>query len=203
MNYLQEIWRWFIKDPWPLHVCPLLIGIHLVVLNYFTSHTTVINLWFSTGFQVVGGILILLAIDSNLKVVSNSSIKNSIIEWIKSFPLKPKAYSLKVQSIAHSNSFGKARLSVTPKMSTLEDKVDFLFQEIKRLDEDKREIRKEFSERVHKSEQKIAELEKSYNFQINEIKSKINEVAIGSIKLEVLGVLCIIYGLFIPVVWHA
>ena len=202
MNYLQRIWYW-LKYPWPLHVCPLLIGIHLGVLNYFAIHAKVINLWFSTGFQVVGGALILLAIDSNLNIISNSSIKNSIIKWIKSFPLKRKSSTLEVQGIAHSNSFGKARLSVTPKMNTLEDKIDFLFQEIKRVDEDKQEIRKEFSERVHKSEQKIIALEKSYSFQINEIKSKINEVTIGGIKLEVLGVLCIVYGLFIPVVWHA
>lgn len=202
MNYLQRVWYW-LKYPWPLHVYPLLIGIHLGILNYFALYAKVINLWFSTGFQVVGGILILIAIDSNLNIVSNSSIKNSIIKWIKSFPLKPKSYTLEVQGIAQSNSFSNARLSVTPKMSTLEEKIDFLFQEIKRVDEDRQEIRKEFSERVHKSEQKIAELEKSYNFQINEIKSKINAVTIGGIKVEVLGVLCIIYGLFIPVVWHA
>ena len=149
MNYLRRIWCW-LKYPWPLHVCPLLIGIHLGVLNYFTLHEKVVNLWFSTGFQVVGGILILLAIDSNLNVISNSSIKNSIIKWIKSFPLKRKTHKLEAQSIASSSSFGKARLSVTPKMSTLEEKIDFLFQEIKRIDEDKQEIRNEFSERVHK-----------------------------------------------------
>ena len=202
MNYLQRIWYW-LKYPWPLHVCPLLIGIHLLVINYFTPHATVINLWFSTGFQVVGGILVLLAIDSNLNIISNSSIKNSFIKWIKSFPLKPKSSKLEPQYFINSNSFGKARAIVTPKMTTLEDKIIFLLQEIKRVDEDNQEIRKEFSENVDKSERKIVELEKTYNFQIKEIKSKINEITIGGIKLEVLGVLCIIYGLFILIIWHA
>ena len=202
MNYLQRIWYW-LKYPWPLHVFPLLILIHLGVLNCFTPHIKIINLWFSTGFQVVGGILILWAIDSNLNIISNSSIKNSIIKWIKSFPLKPKSTTLEPQCIVNSSSFGKAKLSVTPKMNTLEDKIDFLFQEVKRVDEDKQEIRKEFFERVHQSERKMAELEKNYNFKIKEIMSKINDVTIGGIKLEIFGVLCIIYGLFIPVVWHA
>ena len=156
-----------------------------------------------TIWLTVGGILILVAIDGNLNIVSNSSIKNTILGWFREFPRKARHHSFEGKGASISLSGGKARMSFTPKMDTLDEKVEHLFQEIKRLDEQRNEVRKEVHERIHKSEIRISSIEKSHGREISEIKNKLSKALVGSVKVEVFGVLCIVYGLIIPVIWHA
>ncbi len=202
MNYLRRLWQWIMK-PWPLHMFPLAIYFHFYVIDVFPENIEVINLWVSTIFQLVGGILILVAIDGNLNVISNSSIKNTILGWFREFPRKARHHSIEGGGKFISLSGGKARLSFTPSMDTLDKKVEYLFQEIKRLDEQQNEVRKEVHERIHKSEKRILSIEKMHGQEIKEIKNKLSKVLVGSVKVEVFGVLCVVYGLIIPVIWYA
>jgi len=202
MNYLRRLWRWVIK-PWPLHLLPLAIIAHLLIIDLYPGNIEIINLWGSTIFQLVGGILILVAIDGNLNVISNSSLKNTILGWFREFPGKAKHHRIEGKGASLSISTGKGRISFTPKMETIDEKVEYLFQEIKRLDELREEDKKEAHERIHKSEQRITSIENVHGQEIKDIKNKLSKVLVGSVKLEVLGVLCIVYGLVIPVAWHA
>ncbi len=95
MLYLKRLSIW-VFEPGLLYVFPVLVLIHVGATRYYGCNILLVNTYASAFFQVVGGFLVIVAINSNLNILSRSSIKRAIIGWIKRFPLKRKVVNVKL-----------------------------------------------------------------------------------------------------------
>ncbi len=200
MNYLKRLFIWFF-DPWPLHIFPLFLTIHIVLINQFPANLPMINSISSALFQIIGGIIVLISLNSNLNLLNKTSIKNVFINWFKSFPLKSKSVITEVSDSISIQSTVSATATVSNSLNTLEDKIKFLFDEIKRLDQkisdSTEKLKEDLNEKFKYIERKHSNLDQS----LIEVKANLNNTVLGSPKLEILGILSIIYGLLIPVLY--
>jgi hypothetical protein len=198
VDYIKRLYVWF-KRPWPLHLLPIFIGIHLVGLVVLSKNTDSWNLFSSTFLQLYGGWFVIKTISDNLNILSSSSILASVRGYIKSRPsYKPKSVTAQVKSVSLVLSASSADAIAGKKLKTTKEKIEFLFSEIKRLEGENRKLRVEL---VSKNDNLKSSLDDSIRNQkkdIENVQSKIADTLVGGAKEEALGILCIFYSLLIP-----
>lgn len=185
--------------PWPLHIFPLFLIFHHLLLQLSPENNLKINNYCSAAFQIIGGLIVLHSINSNMSLLSKSNMIKEAYNWLKDFPIRGKEHNISVSGIASAVTGLSANIVVTPKLSSIEEKVDYLLQETKRIeskiDETKKGFKKELQSATIKSNKKHDQLQS----EIREIEIKLKDTIVGSVKLEILGILTVAYGIIIPV----
>jgi hypothetical protein len=82
LRLIKWVWR-----AWPILVIGFLFCAHLLLLNYFSQWADFINKTAALVSQLVGGLLILYSIDSNIGVIKQKSLFSVLANYIKEFPL--------------------------------------------------------------------------------------------------------------------
>ncbi len=200
MAYIRRLCNWA-GTPWPLHLIPVFIGVHLILLSLFPENLQIINMYCCSSFPGIGGLFVIWSINSNLNILSGSSIKNAVIGWFKAFPVKAKSFSDdgSIHIGLSVNSQGRSVL----KMESIEEKIEYLFEEIKRLEKESSELKTELMAEMYKVEDRLLPRINDLSDETREIKNKMNNVLVGGANLEILGVFIIIYGLAIPLIWNS
>lgn len=199
-KYSKRLYNWS-RKPWPLHIFPVLVIIHLLFLQFLPESHQKVNDYFSACFQIFGGLLVLQAINSNMRLLSKSNMIKEVYAWIKSFPLRSRNITISVSDAISATSSLSANLVVVPKLSTIEEKVEHLLKEIKRINSKiegtKKDFRQEIERHTEKSNKKLSKLHN----RTHEIEMNLKRTIVGSVKLEVLGIFTISYGIFIPIIY--
>ena len=171
-------------------------------VKLFSDYEGSINLYASAIFQSGGGILVISTINDNLNLLKGKSILSSVLSWFKRFPLKRRITTATINATLPPLR-GKFEVRAIPKLDTIDQKVEYLLEEIKRIH---KKISLNNSALEQGFNQKIDELRDKLNIQtqnITEVESKLQDSIAGEVrvKLEILGVLLVLYGIFIPVIW--
>lgn len=198
MKAIKRIYGWSI-EPWPLHLFPIFVLLHVCTLRIFPSQSQIINSKFSAVFQIVGGLIIIWVINSNLGIISKTSISDSVLGWLKRFPLisRPKSVTIQVDSLLSATGICDARL--IPGHKNMEEKVDYLLQEVNRIHDKVDKIRNELKRDIYKSEEKINNKINGIKLDMQKIDTSLKAAIVGGVKTEALGVLTVAYGIAIPV----
>lgn len=118
IDYIKRLFRWS-KQPWPLHLLIIFIVIHLIGLVVFSANTDSWNQHSSAFLQLFGGWFVIKTINDNLGILSGSSIRQAIRDYLKLIPTyKPKPITLHVESGSFGVSFGNANLTINKKLNT-------------------------------------------------------------------------------------
>ena len=141
------------------------------------------------------------SINSNMRLLSKSNMIKEAYEWIKSFPLRLKNQTINVSGLSSATVSLSANVVIVPNLSSIEEKVEYLLKETKRIeskiDATKKQLQKELQLANKGSKKKHLKLQK----EIHEIGMNLKNTIVGSVKLEVLGILTISYGIFIPIIY--
>lgn len=193
MSSFLRLIKWFWKA-WPVIVFVPLICIHFVLLDNFPKDIVAINKFISLLTQLIGGLLILYSIDSNIGIIKQKSLIALLTTYLKEFPLFNKPIILEVQGISQATSICKARITVGRNPQSIEEKIQYLQDQIN-------EIRCCLEQDIKDINEKIDRKSKEMGVQIQETKSalrnlesKIDEVSAGGIKIQLFGVLLMVYG---------
>jgi len=197
---LKRLFVW-LMEPGCLYLFPIFLIIHIAFLYHWVSNKTQINIYASVLFQIVGGALVICTINSKLNILSGSSLKKSVIDWFKRMPIRTKVVSLQANGINAKASITSAELKVIPRMETIEEQVAFLFEEMSRFEGKINDLKKEVENKIQTINVNFKSSMKSQQEQIYRLGETVDKVIVGDVKLEVLGVLCILYGVLIPAIW--
>ena len=191
LRLLKWIWR-----AWPVLAVTAMIMAHWLVLIFLPSHWEIVNKTVALVLQVIGGFLVLYSIDSNIGVIRGRSLGSEFRQYLAQFPLLRKTHVIEAKGASCTLSSGEAELKTTRNPATMEEKLDYLQEQIDQIRVDFRDeiskIRGEFNQRKKEVEQKIGSLSKS----INNVESIVEEVSVGSIKIQIFGVLLLVHGGF-------
>jgi hypothetical protein len=184
---------------WLLRMWPVLLPISFALIHYLISvnfpvHLPYQNKCISLFLQIIGGIIVLYSIDSNLGIIGNSSLLSLFSSYMKSFPLIKRSYDIKTGSGSIKITGHSAKLRVGNSTNTIEGKLIYLQQQIDWLKEDLRDEAKELKGMITNEKKqtdiKIGEIERS----IGSVDKKITESSFGSIKIQIFDVLLMIHG---------
>ncbi len=200
INYIKRLYNWFVI-PWPLHLFPIFFIVHLAGFAVFSENIDGWNLFSSTSLQLFGGWYVIKTINDNLGIFSGSSIMQSVRDYFKSFPAyKPKSITMYAEGASYGVSFGNAKLTINKKLKTTKEKVEFLFSEIKRLENENRKLKAELVSKIDNLKSSLEDSVRNQKKDIESIQSKVVETMVGGTKEGVLGIFCIFYSLLIPYV---
>lgn len=179
---------------WPVLVPFALAFVHYALASNTESDWSSENRAIALVLQIVGGILVLYSIDSNLGITKDTSLFGMFWGYMKRFPLIKRSYTLNVNSAHHKMTVHPAKLRVGGPQSTIEEKVAYLQQQIDWLKEDLGDEVKHLKGMVAaaeaKSSEQISELRKS----VGSVERKVTELSAGGIQTQIFGVLLMVHG---------
>jgi hypothetical protein len=154
-----------------------------------------INKTLALVLQVIGGLLVLYSIDSNLGLFEKGKLMTLGKRWLISHPFAKT--EVETINLTASANFGVRFVLEDSEREipvSLDERVGLLFEYVERLKKDLSR-QKELHEKLVKDlEDKLTERQASLSSSVNEIKNNLESVAIGGLKLQVFGVVLVIYG---------
>ena len=199
-QYSKRLYIWS-REPWPLHIFPALVIIHLLFRQLAPESHTKINGYFSACFQIAGGLIVLHSINSNMRLFSKSNIIKEVYAWIKSFPLRSRNLTISVSDSMVATSGLSANVVTVPNISNIEEKVEYLLKEIKRIDSKIEDTKNNFQQELQLLIKKRKKKQSKMQNRIHEIEMNLKSTIVGSVKLEILGIFTLSYGIFIPIIY--
>jgi hypothetical protein len=184
-------WSW---RAWPVIILLILLFFHLSLIHYFCLNAGTTNKSIALISQITGGLLVLYSIDSNIGVLKGKSLFEMFTNYLREFPLTRRSVVIEAQAGSYGISGAKARPKVARKPKSIEEQLEYLQEQIN-------EVRRDFEQETKELNQKIDAYSKEMNTKIETtqtvlrtIESKMDEVSIGGIKVQLFGVLLLIYG---------
>lgn len=179
---------------WPVLVPCALASAHYVLVSSTEADWSTENKLVALVLQIVGGILVLYSIDSNLGITKNTSLAGMFLDYMKRFPLIKRSYTLNVDSAHHEVTVHPAKLRVSGTYNTIEEKVAHLQKQIDWLKEDMddevKHLKSMLAEAEAKSSGQITEMRRS----IGSVERKVTELSAGGIQTQIFGVLLMVHG---------
>ena len=194
--------RWLITDPWPLHLFPMFLIVHRIILSKAWFEQAQVNIVASSIFQGFGGLVVIVILSLNIGIITKTSLFDAFSQYLKRCPLFLK--SRKISSFygtCASVSNMSAVLAVGHKGGTIEEQIVFLKREVKRLETAINKVSKDVDAKITVSEQKLRLELRTLQMEIDETNITLKSVFTGGVKWEILGALSILYGLFIPIIY--
>lgn len=179
---------------WPVLIPATFATIHYLGYIHSSLDWVEINKIIPPVFQVIGGILILYSIDSNLGIAKNTSLYLVFTNYMRSFPLIKKHHSLEVDSTTHNFTGFPPKVRISGSTNTLEEKVTYIQKQIDWLKEDLEDELKFINTKMAKSEDKTDGTINEIKMQLGSVETKVTDLSIGGLKTQIFGVLLMIHG---------
>ena len=179
---------------WPVLLPAAFAGLHYLIGMKVSIDLSHANKAISLILQLVGGILILYTIDSNLGIMNETSLFSLFLSYIKSFPLIKRSFTLKIDPATMEITGHPVKLRDGGPTNTIDEKIDYLQKQITWLKEDLNDEVKNIKGMVHSVEKKANILISEIRGSIGSIDRKVKELSASGIKTQIFGVLLMIHG---------
>lgn len=188
-RYMKWLWR-----SWPILITCAILLIHYALVAFMDSKAETINSTMGLVSQIIGGLLVLYSIDSNLGIIRGNSLLNEVILYIKSFPLLRKSAVVNVTPTGGISLSGSAKVKLTKAPQTIQEEIQYLKDEIADIRYEVRETLADLKKTIDQNHKDIHERTATLSKSLNETKDKIARVSVGGVKIQFFGILLLIYG---------
>ncbi|HNC85174.1 MAG TPA: hypothetical protein PK999_19135 [Nitrospira sp.] len=193
LRSLSALFFWFLRA-WPvLSLVPIALA-HASAHRFFLADAVLVNKITGTVLQVVGGLIVLYSVNSNLGLFRDQHFGKIILGWFRSFPLFRRSVTLSASGIASATAFGNARVSVRRATSTIEEKVAELERQIEEFRQHVSEDFRAANERIAQVHSELSTAVATNTATLNHLSSKLELVTVGGFKQQAFGVLLAVYG---------
>jgi hypothetical protein len=193
MSRLKQLFIW-IARAWPLHFLLLAVGVHVLALTATHLDQTKVNRIVSLVLQLAGGGLVLYSIDSNIGVLRKRSLLAELGQYLRECPLVRRSVTLQVQGSSHVVTSARARLTAKRNPSSIDEKIAYLQEQLDVFRNEHREDMTELRGDLDKKTKDLGGRLDSLSQTARDIESKFDQVAVGDVRFQVLGVIFIVYG---------
>lgn len=193
LSYLSALISWLLRA-WPVLSIAPIAAAHLIAHRLFPVDSVMVNKLTGTILQLIGGLIVLCSVNSNLGLLRGRHFGKIIIDWFRSFPLFRKSVVVNLSGAGCVASSGSARVSVRRVTSTIEERV----AEIERqLEEFRQHVSEDFratSERIAQVHSELSTAVAANATSLNQLSSKLEIATVGGFKQQAFGVLLAVYG---------
>jgi hypothetical protein len=193
VNIFLSLIRWLWRA-WPVLNLVFLFCAHLLLLYYFSQSASFINKTTSLVSKLVGGLLVLYSIDSNIGVIKQKSLFSILANYFKEFPLIKRPVVIEVPGGIITISGGRPKITVGRSPQNIEDKIDYLQEQINELKRDFGQESKELNEKIDRQSTEMNSQIQVNKSALQSLESKMDEISTGGINVQLFGVLLMVYG---------
>ncbi|WP_156885322.1 hypothetical protein [Acidihalobacter ferrooxydans] len=193
MGTLLRLTKWACRA-WPVLVIGIIVCAHLLLLNYFSQWDDFINKTAALVSLLVGGLIILYSINSNIGIIKQKSLISELSNYLKEFPLIKRPIAIELQGTAMTISAIKSNISVDRKAQSTDEKIEYLQERINEVSRELEQESKELNKKIDHLTNNMSTQIQDAKTSLRGLESKMDEVYTGDLKVQLFGVLLIIYG---------
>lgn len=153
-----------------------------------------INKRVSFFLQIIGGLLILFSIDSNIGIIKEKTLFSIFANYLREFPLIKRSVVIKLQGTANVTIGTEAKITVVRNPKNIEEKIEYLQEQINVVKRDLEQTQKELNEKINRQSKEIIIQNQEVKSVLRNFESKMDKVSVGGIKAQLFGVLLMLYG---------
>jgi hypothetical protein len=192
---------WFVQA-WPFIAITVVALFHYYVISYFQEDTgEYINKLFSALMQIIGGLIVLFTINSNLGLFENKGLVSMAISWFRSCPLikttKPnigtmygELPTLKMSAEGHTTS----------KYENIDEQLQELHKQLNEVRDLVYRKERELKSYIHDQATELKKNISGNQLEIYKVKGLMHRTIVGGIQWQLFGVFLVIYGAVFPLV---
>lgn len=187
MDLLRSRIRWTWRA-WPLWVL-IVVSILTEYFGNWTSPPASIkfNKFAGATMQGLGAFLVLLSIDGNLGLFRGHGMFAEMREYLLAYPRKQESVTLVAASCGQANASGSLA-SVRVRPSDLDGRVAALEKLFAEFEVQMSEQRAQMLNRIHEIRNEHREALGVHAQRVNDLAKKVEETAVGGIKMQAFGV---------------
>jgi hypothetical protein len=178
-------WAW---QAWPLWVLIVVAALTLYFGNWTPTPSSLkFNKFAAATMQGLGALLVLLSIDGNLGLFRGHGVFAEMREYLLTYPRRQKSLTLVAASCGQANASGSLA-SVRVRPTDIEGRVEALEKLFAELEVQVSEQRAEMLNRIHEVRNENREALNIHTQRVNDVAKKVEETAVGGMKLQAFGV---------------
>lgn len=193
MRSLSALVFWLLRA-WPILALVPIAFAHASAYQFFPAETVMVNKITGTALQVVGGLIVLYSVNTNLGLFREQHFGSIIKGWFRSFPLFRKSVTVSFTGSGGVTISGSARISVRRATNTVEEKIAELERQ---LDEFRQHVNEDIqaaNARIAQVHSDISKTVAANTATLNQLSSRLELATVGGFKQQAFGVLLAIYG---------
>lgn len=193
MRSLSALLNWLLRA-WPVLALVPIAFAHSIAYQHFPAETGMVNKITGTVLQVVGGLIVLYSVNTNLGLFREQHFGSIIIGWFRSFPLFRKSVTVACSGSGSLAFGGSARISVRRATNTVEEKIAELERQIDEFRQHVNEDIQAVNARIGQVHAELSIAVATNTNTLNQLSSKLELATVGGFKQQAFGVLLAIYG---------
>ena len=193
MSKIRQFAIWFWRA-WPVLALFVLAGAHLFAIRQFPAETVLVNKLTGTFMQIVGGLIVLHSVDTNLGLFRNQGLTTAVIAWFRECPVFTRTITISASCGTAYGSSSGAAVSVARAATTIEER---LVEVERRLEELRSEIaaqNRAVHSRIEEVKSELSNSIASNQSALNRLSEQVERATVGGFKQQAFGVMLVIYG---------
>ncbi|MFA7382899.1 MAG: hypothetical protein WC001_05565 [Desulfurivibrionaceae bacterium] len=184
------IWFW---RAWPVIVMAALAYSHWFALVRFPGETVLVNKLTGTAMQVVGGLIVLYSVDSNLGLFRNQSLATTVIAWFRACPIFVRTVTLSASAVSCSASSSMS-VTVIRAAKTIEERLAALEGRVEELRSEVATQHRAIHSRIEEVKSELSSSIASNQSALHRLSEQVEKATVGGFKQQAFGVMLVIYG---------
>ena len=193
MHRIRRLAIWFWKA-WPVLVMTGLAYAHWHALASFPSDTVLVNKLTGTAMQVVGGLIVLYSVDSNLGLFRNQSLVATVIAWFRACPVFVRSITLSASACSSCNTSTSMSVTVIRAATTIEERLAALEGRVEELHSEVATQHQAIHSRIEEVKSELSSSIASNQSALHRLSEQVEKATVGGFKQQAFGVMLVIYG---------
>jgi hypothetical protein len=189
---------WILRA-WPVLATAAFGAIHASLLAALPTLAVLVNKLTGTSLQVVGGPIVLRAVNQNLGLFRSQSFTSVVVDWFREFPLIRRATSVTLAGSGSISITGSASLTGKRAANTLEERLAEAERQIEEVRTLVTTKTTELNSRIDSVKSELSSSIDSHGKTVRALTEKIERAAVGGFKEQAFGVMLAIYGAVVSV----
>ena len=185
------IWFW---RAWPLLVIAALAFSHWRALACFPAETLLVNKLTGTAMQIVGGLIVLYSVDSNLGLFRNQSLVAAITDWFRECPIFVRPITLTASLTSSSSMSAALPATVIRAGTTIEERLAALEGRFEELRAEIATQNRATHSRIENVKSELSSSIESNQLALRKLYEQVEKATVGGFKQQAFGVMLVIYG---------
>jgi hypothetical protein len=167
---------------------------HWNALAYFPAETVLVSKLTGTAMQVVGGLIVLYSVDSNLGLFRNQSIVATVIAWFRECPLFVRSITLSSSATASCSVSASMSATVIRAATTIEERLAVLEGQFDELRSEVATQHRAIHSRIEEVKSELSSSIASNQSALHKLSEQVEKATVGGFKQQAFGVMLVIYG---------
>lgn len=149
--------------------------------------------------QIVGGLIVLLSVDSNLGLFRKQSLASTVVAWFRECPVFLRTVTISGTANATCSVSASMSATVVRATTTIEERLSELERQLGELRSENASQHQAIDSHIEAVRSELSSSIVSNQTELSKLSEQVEKATVGGFKQQAFGVLLVIYGAVVSV----